>query len=226
MNLLVAVKSCQRHADLGYHQAIRDTWGRGLDVRFFMGRGDTGRYADETALNCADDYESLPWKTKAILEAFLSPKQNIWQYIFLCDNDTFIDPEKLLWLRFADYDYSGYFNRSAMSVFSYRDERGNWYPRCYSWASGGIGYFLNKKAASLVVEQYPHVWAEDMYVGQVLGPYVQKSQISVKSLENFKDVASWHFRRTKKYPTRYSPEMMYRSWILGNPQLMYEEDRK
>jgi len=232
MNLLVAVKSCRRDRALGYHQAIRDTWGRGLDVRFFMGLPVEERLTaqgpdvepDEVILNCKDDYESLPFKTQAIL-AWSTGRD--FDYTFLCDNDTFLKPDKLYRTDFKKYDYSGRFGEHPEigSLFEYTDGRGNFYPHCNPWASGGIGYFLSKYAAQTVQRYTPQIWAEDMHVGQCLGPYIRCGKISAADLKNFAGVAAWHFARYNKYPL-YSPEMMYRSWSLGDPQVMYDEDRR
>jgi len=226
MSLIVAVKSCRRDQSLGYHQAIRDTWGRGVDVRFFVGgSGIESNFApDEVALDCKDDYEALPFKTKAILE--WSTKRG-FDFTFLCDNDTFLKPDKLYRTDFQKYDYSGRFGEHPEigSIFSYTDGRGNFYPNCHPWASGGIGYFLSRHASLIVLEYTPMIWAEDMHVGQCLGPYIRNRNISACDLKNFHNVAAWHFLRTNKYP-RYNPEMMYRSWALGSPQIMYDEDRR
>lgn len=232
MNLLVAVKSCRQGRALGYHQAIRDTWGRGLDVRFFMGVPIEERLtsagpsvnSDEEILDCKDDYESLPFKTRAILQWSIERKHD---YTFLCDNDTFLKPDKLLRTDFERYDYSGRFGEHPEigSIFSYTDGRGNFYPNCHPWASGGIGYFLSRRAAECVVQYTPKIWAEDMHVGQCLGPYIRSGEFTACDLKNFHNVAAWHFLRTRKYPL-YSTEMMYRSWTIGNPQLMYQEDRR
>jgi hypothetical protein len=224
-NLLIAVKSCHRDADFGYHHAIRDTWGRGLDVRFFMGGRPIGSYADELCIDCKDDYESLPWKTKEILKWFLEQTEK--DYIFLCDCDTFILPDNLTHTDFKRYDYSGRFGEHPAigTLFPYTDGRGNHYPNCAPWASGGFGYFLSRRAAKCVLLCDPYTWAEDMFVGQSLSPYIRVGDITAADLPRFAGVAAWHFQRTRKYPL-YNPEMMYRSWELGNPYLMYAEDKK
>jgi hypothetical protein len=230
-NLLICVKSCRRDRALGYHQAIRDTWGRGLDVRFFMGLPAEERNtvngpevnADEIILDCKDDYESLPWKTKAILAWFL---KTAYDFGFMCDNDTFILPDNLTRTDFQRYDYSGRFGEHPAigTLFPYTDGRGNHYPNCAPWASGGIGYFLSRRAAGYILLCDPYTWAEDMFVGQCLSPYIQDHELSAADLPKFSGIAAWHFQRTKKYPL-YNPEMMYRSWELGTPNLMYAEDK-
>ena len=222
MDLLIAVKSCQAHRS--YHQAIRDTWGRYFpQVIFFMGDGHGHEVEDEVSLNCPDDYMSLPTKTKHILSWSLTYRD--FAHVYLCDNDTFVQPSRFANLEYQNYDYSGYMNKLCPvgETAFYKDHIGVW-PNCHPWTSGGVGYFLSSRAATAVSEQTPDVWAEDLWVGQVIGPEIQAGRFTGSHLENFHEVAAWHMRRTKKYP-QYKPEMMYRSWQLGNPDLMYAEDR-
>ncbi len=148
MNLTVVVKSCQRDRDRGFHDAIRETWGKDLlalggDLKFVVGGPGTTRTSDEINFaDCPDEYLDLPQKTHRVCNwAYLKR----WGHIFLCDNDTLVNPVKLLSL-----------------------------PQTlvYSWASGGYGYFLSPKAQAVVGTTPPMIWAEDMYVGQVMGPLV------------------------------------------------------
>ena len=76
--------------DLGYHDIIRGTWGQALrgkaHVRFFIGHTATDYFmahpkanarqlrSDETEVDAADDYHSLPFKTRAICQWALAKK--------------------------------------------------------------------------------------------------------------------------------------------------------
>lgn len=186
MRLLLAIKSCQRDLDRGYHDAIRQTWGRdtrGADLQFFTG-------AD---LNAPDDYDSLPFKTREILRRSI---QSGYDFTFLCDTDTFIIPSRLMSCDFQRYDFSGRFGSMPElgKTFNYRDQRGV-YNNIHPWPSGGVGYFVSRKAAEIVVATDPVVWAEDMFVGQALGPHIQSGAITAKDLPGFECCVSWHFPR-------------------------------
>ena len=233
MKLLIAIKSCHRDRDRGCHQAIRDTWGSkvvtDVTLGFFIGRDENSgqaswRLGDETQVDAPDDYENLPLKTREILRQSIG-----WNYdfTFLCDNDTFVNPERLLQTGFEKFDYSGRFGvlPPVGTQFDYTDGRGIEYPGCHPWASGGVGYFLSKKAAEHIVQFEPNIWAEDMWVGQVLGPEIQAGRINAANLSTLECQAAWHFARTRRYRF-YTPEMMYRSFELGDPGVMYEQDRK
>jgi hypothetical protein len=98
----------------------------------------------------------------------------LYTHMFLCDNDTFLVPRLMLQSGFVGYDYVGRFGENISRPFKYdaTDRHGvtQHFDRCYPWASGGYGYFLTKRAAAEVALEYPFTWAEDLWVGQVLGP--------------------------------------------------------
>lgn len=183
MSLLVAVKSCQMHRE--YHQAIRDTWGRHLETIFFMG-GSTGDHSfDEVILNCPDDYLGLPFKTQAICKFVLDTSID---YLFFADTDTFIIPERLLKSGFENFDYVGRFGGNIFKKFYYeapdREGRLEIHPECYPWASGGLGYFLSRKAFSIIAQSEPTSWAEDLGVGQIIGPLAAIGELKILDITN------------------------------------------
>ena len=107
--LIVAVKSCQRDKDAGFHDAIRETWGRdlkakGVQVMFFIGlppgvasMGHPQGYnqvlqRDEFIVNAADDYNSLPFKTRGICQWATA---KVFTHLFLCDCDTIINRRRM-----------------------------------------------------------------------------------------------------------------------------------
>ncbi len=107
------------------------------------------------ALPCPDDYASLPLRTMwfcrwATQYSVLSTQ---YDYLFKCDDDTYISLPRLLAFDPTGRDYIG----------------AEWRPGV-GYASGGAGYFLSRKAAAIVAERlesYP-TGAEDLLVGQVL----------------------------------------------------------
>lgn len=174
--LTVLVKSCQRDKKLGFHDAIRFTWGKdltalGVNVKFMMGGPGYDRVSDEINLvDCPDSYMDLPEKTRQICNwAVLNPVGTI----FLCDIDTLVRAERLTLLPWEQYDYAGGFKGGQAEVgkqFNYRDIHLGQETTLWPWASGGYGYFLSSRAQAAVAATFPMVWAEDMYVGQVIGP--------------------------------------------------------
>ena len=112
-------------------------------------------------LPCPDDYASLPQRTMwfcrwATQYSVLSTQ---WDYLFKCDDDTYISLPRLI-----------AFDPARPGVPGTPDYIGaEWRPGV-GYASGGAGYFLSRKAATIVAERlesYP-TGAEDLLVGQVL----------------------------------------------------------
>lgn len=232
IKLAIAVKSCHKDLDRGCHDAIRSTWGRdfkarGIDVFFFVGKDPTQedtrrvrRYVSgEVVVDCKDDYESLPVKTRRICQWVNS---KMFSHIYLCDNDTMVHPDKILSSGFEKYDYSAsqwWGGEPGDPPFHYSDSYGD-YPECRVWASGGFGYFLSRKAADIVANTYPKHWAEDMFVGDALAPFIDKREITVAKLSVMTD----HFPRCAvKYDPKYlAPAYQHGSfkWLFNGGPLV------
>jgi hypothetical protein len=185
--LLVAIKSCLADLDRGCHDVIRSTWGADLRgkalLRFFVGAETDGRTSrtyksDEVVVDAANDYHSLPFKTRAICQWALG--KNITN-TFLCDNDTYVNVPRLLTPEYLRYDYVGKISKPLGETFPYdapnRNGEVEHIENCYPWASGGFGYFLSKDAANDIADKFPLGWAEDLWVGQVLGPEIAKGNL-------------------------------------------------
>lgn len=195
----------------GYHDAILNTWGKrmpaNVDLHFFFGNAASWMLAldKEVCLDVPDDYINLPFKTKAICKWSVEKK---YDYTFLCDTDTFLIPKLLMQSGFEKYDYSGQFG-SAHPVgekFDYSDPHGN-YPDCYPWTSGGVGYFLSERAARIVTTCTPDVWAEDLWVGQCLGGFIDAGMVTAANLD-IEGVSAWHFPR-RKFKQVYDPKLKW-----------------
>lgn len=221
MTLLIAVKSCRADLDRGYHDIIRATWGqdfrdRNVLVRFFVGHTGADYFmshpkadaralkSDEVAVDCGDDYNSLPFKTRAICH--WATTKNV-DHILLCDTDTYVNAGNVLSCGYHRYDYVGKISKPIGETFPYDavDRNGvvDHIPECHPWASGGIGYFLSREAMFLISDTYPHGWAEDLWVGQVLGAEFAKGNMLALDLPE--GTYSHHFPQ-HKYGTGYKPE--------------------
>jgi len=217
VSLVIGVKSCARDLKAGFHEAIRQTWGQiHVPVRFFVGNGlYEGVQEDEIVLDCPDDYKSLPFKTKKMLSWLLGTDAT---HMFLCDNDTYVYEPEFQKLNYEPYDYAGKISLWPAGVqvgktFRYNDGLGTTHDPCWPWASGGYGYFISKKAAEAVVETEPCSWAEDLWVGQALGPLNQTGQISIKDIP-YHNVATWHFNKTTG---PFTVDKIYTAFRNGKP---------
>ena len=218
MNLAVCVKSCHKDLDRGCHDAIRSTWGLdlkalGVETYFFMGsdpsQQDTRRcrryVSNEVVVDCRDDYESLPVKTRRICQWVMG---KTFERVFLCDTDTYINARAFLSSSFERYDYAGRFIKDGTypggPPFRYEDEHGNLYPECRAWASGGWGYFLSRRAANVIASTPPTMWAEDMQVGNSLASGIDNGVLIGTSMTE-DTLGTFHY---PKVTTPYKPEFM------------------
>jgi hypothetical protein len=201
VRLLLAIKSCQRDQQTFCHQAIRETWGAhlppGVDLRFFMGGSSMPLMeADEVYLPVDDGYWELTPKTRGICKYTVDCH---YDYVYLCDTDTYLDVPKMLASDFQKYDFSG----GHLCFGEHGAELGKPYPRqvsprgsvCdpfYAYMSGGVGFFLSIKAAFEVsITTYYH-HSEDVWVGQVLGPLIEKGILRGGVFKDFETHAVWH----------------------------------
>lgn len=201
MKLLLAVKSCRRDQQTGCHEAIRETWGKdlpeGVDVRFFMGgEGHIWMDKDEVLLPVPDDYWTLTPKTKGICEYAV---QNNYDHVYTCDTDTYLVPRRMLDSGFDEFDYSGghlchgeHGKQLGVPYPGWTSPQGGVADPFYAYMSGGVGSFVSAKAARiLALTKYYH-HSEDVWVGQVLGPFIQQGALTGAVLTNFEHYAAWH----------------------------------
>jgi hypothetical protein len=164
--VLIAILTC--HKNRHRADAQRRTWIQdihGADYRFFLGRGDGSPQSDEVWLDCEDDYWNLPDKTKKMCSWALAHR---YDFIFKCDDDVLVFPDRLLKSGFEKYDYSGWLSRTFL-----REDAKAYYDKPRPCA-GGFSYWLSAKAARIVSLEEWHVsldFAEDRFVGNTLAQH-------------------------------------------------------
>ncbi len=135
------------------------------------------------ALPCPDDYPSLPQRTRWFCrwaleercqvrgercqeerdQAGLSLSPLPWDYLFKCDDDTYVSIPRLL--AYAEHLLSLSPNPSHLSPDYVGAE---WKPGV-AYGSGGAGYFLSRPTAATVAERLTHTTGvEDLLVGKIL----------------------------------------------------------
>jgi hypothetical protein len=147
-------------------QRCLSTWmadGEALDVRsvFLLGCPTIERPEQigphALALPCPDDYPSLPQRTNSFCR--WACEQPGWDYLFKCDDDTYISMPRL-----TAYD------PADPATGCPRDYIGaEWQPGV-GYGSGGAGYLLSLRAAAIVAERLhaTPTGAEDLLVGRLL----------------------------------------------------------
>jgi hypothetical protein len=220
--LLICVKSCERDILNGANRAIYETWGNWLTTLFFVGSTNVHHSNDEVILECPDDYDGLPFKTREIAKFGLKTK---FTHLFFCDIDTFVVPERLLECGFEQYDYMGLFGEGYNSEGHFDHKiSGPWDRKApdmmmrdvYPWASGGHGYFLSRQALKLVASTEPMHWAEDFCVGQILGPAIEAGLLTSYNHPRFNGYVVDHFSGTGQGKV-YSPDWMRDRYREGLP---------
>jgi hypothetical protein len=157
-----------------------------------------------------------------------------YDFTYLVSNDVFLLPQKLLSCGFEKYDYSGFFHEStpfgelATEDYECTFKTADGYGikrKLYNWADGGDGRMLSRKAAAAIVAKSDaSYWlaADDIMIGQTLGPLIGNGELTAWNMGYHKDAApdngiTWHH---KSYPEhrniQYDPNTF---WM----KKMYEE---
>jgi len=209
MKILVAIESCADHRR--YHQAQRDTWIKDLpkevSYRFFMGGSSESYYVgepwfrfDEVCLNVDDSYRGLALKTREICRWAYDAG---YDFLFKTDTDTVISVSRLLTSDFASHDYLGGENADNLPA-----EVG---PGRIEFASGGAGYWLSKKAMSIVSRGRPEACGEDVYAALMLREQgiqpVWNQGYRWKPGATTDSAISFHL--SSALQKKYTPELMY-----------------
>jgi hypothetical protein len=238
--VLFAVNSWNEDAKRGCHQAIRETWGKDVgsaDLRFFMPRlPNYNRLDDEIPVDVSREYNDVSKEVLAILKWSLDAG---YDFTFLVSNDTFVKPQVILKSDFDNYDFCGFFHEQtplgeiSQSEYECTFDTADGFGvkrKLYNWADGGDGRMFSRKAAQAVVD-HPEAaayWfaADDICIGQVLGPLIATGDIQVWNIDDHREPAtipgnglSWHYKNfPENKDVRYNPRA---GWM----HKMYEATR-
>jgi len=133
-----------------------DTWfsdamACGMDAVFLMGEPNVKqaeRCGPLLILPCHDAYNTLPMRTWQFIRWAIH--RDDWDYLFKCDDDTYVAASRL-----ASYDPQG------------RDYIGAEWRSGVNYGSGGAGYFLSRRAAEIVITKpLAPLGAEDALIGE------------------------------------------------------------
>jgi hypothetical protein len=152
--------------------AVRESWltriPHNMQAMFFVGTGQSALEKDVVVIPTRDDYESLPRKVQAFYRHCL--ERYDFDYLFKCDDDTYLVCERLSALIKDGHDFIG----SA-----------DWWP---SHADGGAGYVLSRPATEIVARaDCPEFGKEDLWVTGVLRSAGIEFQMSSLLLQNHRE---------------------------------------
>lgn len=152
MKILVAI--CTHRGNSSAREGVRDSWLRdlpeGIDVMFFMGgKEPTSSDGDLLVLKVDDTYDGLPKKVHALFRYALEHRE--FDYLFKCDDDTYVVLERLQEIVNRNHDLVGDSNLRI------------------GWPCGGAGYMLSRKAVEFLASlPEPGDGPEDHWVGHML----------------------------------------------------------
>jgi hypothetical protein len=184
MKALIAISSCGDFEANGNNQAMRETWLRDLwpyagtvDYKFFFGMGQNAPQLEDSVIlpDVDDGYGFLTYKTRASLRW---AHERGYSHILRCFPDTYVRVDRLMACDFASFDYYGDFRSEEGGRTD--GGTGKQMPtlqKAQNYASGGAGYWLSRKAFSLLLNApVTGIWrdeittyAEDLWVGNILG---------------------------------------------------------
>lgn len=156
VNIIVGI--CSWIGARDKRDAVRRTWlqysQQGIECLFFTGGGislSSEELKDTVLLDAPDGYNELPAKVFSFFRYALENYDFNW--LFKCDDDTYLDLSRLSDLTLPEYDLIG----DVML-----DQR--------KAPSGGAGYFLSRTMVKKIVAQpsLPSVGAEDLIVGNMV----------------------------------------------------------
>jgi hypothetical protein len=192
MRLLIGIKSCQKDRLNGYHQTIRETWGKNLpgdvDLLFFVGglKPPVKLEKDERHVPVDDGYWELLAKTKAIMRYAL---QHDYDFSYMADTDSYLNVSGMMTCGFEAYDYCGGFINPVNETFGKTIRPWRTFPHdcliepAYAAFSGGHGSFLSKYAMKIAsVFPWPCGEGEDFMIGTALGPFIISGEIKAAIL--------------------------------------------
>ena len=238
MKILFAVMSAEHYIFNGMDDLIRQTWARDAaqhgDFRFFCGRGDTVLHPDYVRVDAPDDKDNLIYK---VVEMCWWALDYGYDYILKTDIDTFVSfPFVLKDLK--KFDYIG------TSVGTPGKPYGD--TGAYGFIQGSA-MWLSRDAMNLIAHEvidtmlletprlmkangiispYPH--SEDLWIGMVLGPRIERGEIKVgidKEFSNGK--VTYHFAICHSTCTQEEWRARLERWFaeLHKGNFAYHESR-
>jgi hypothetical protein len=188
-------------------KAAQDRFGRNLsrygsdsEYCFILGSRRVVPLLENGALEVPviEAYENLPLKTYWFVRHMVETRD--FDYLFKCDHDTWIHPERLE--AAARGDYAGSATATSLETFSTQHHFGKCTDRTWNqtpyqkpyrgeYFCGGYGYFLSRLAAEFVArpDLYSYFRSE-LYEDKAVGDLLRG------------DSWDWHYMTTKEMPSQ------------------------
>ncbi|QNN24324.1 hypothetical protein HED60_19290 [Planctomycetales bacterium ZRK34] len=145
---MIAVATCQKYRERveGCRSSWLSLWGHCCDYLFFQGGETESLSGDILTLTVADTYAALPQKTYALLRYVAD--NDLCDYLFKCDDDSFVHIPRLLDSGYEQFDYSGFVREPRVAVPN----------DGVPYAHGGAGYWLSRRAIHAALSAPSEIW--------------------------------------------------------------------
>ncbi|WP_338290164.1 glycosyltransferase [Luteolibacter sp. LG18] len=165
--ILVGICSARKYGDK--RQAVRDTWMSrpmpGIECLFFVGRGEEPVESgpDLVVVDADDGYEALPEKVLGFFDEALKHREFDW--LFKCDDDTYLALDRLGELVDGEHDFVGN---------EFLERRGS--------PSGGAGYLLSRELVQKLSDDTGLALSgpEDVIIGEAAMGYGAKARATTR----------------------------------------------
>ena len=154
--ILIAVPTCEETA--ARRKACEETWAstKLAEVRFFTSEDLGVPITAESSRLKTDElgFVNRPGQALSVRQTYLCrwALERNYDFVFKCDDDTYVWVDRLLHSGFANHDYSGYAQ--------------DWHNPPF--ASGGAGYWLSRKAMLVIANATRWMDPEDVWVATTL----------------------------------------------------------
>lgn len=132
--IIICVLSCAKNENR--RKTIRETWLKGCEIEYYFFIGDKESQDKENVINldCDDGYKGCAEKQLKILEYCYNNIE--FDYLFQCDDDTYVVIDKFEQYQFVDnIEYLGF------PLITHK----------FNYAHGGAGFFLNKNSINKIL---------------------------------------------------------------------------
>jgi hypothetical protein len=156
-NLLIGTFSCAKNINRVYELERLNVYNNISNQYYVITNHDSKIFSNYNtiSLDMEDGYQNLIFKTVKLLEYFLDSK---YDYCLKCDDDSFVDINRLCKFEYNSLDYAGLFFNTNVNFpieyfkkIEYTQEFLD--VKSFSFCAGG-GYFLSKKSAEKIVTNY------------------------------------------------------------------------
>lgn len=228
---IIVIPTCEKNK--ARLEAVQETWVKDLRENFKLlyvfARPDekTELRGNYLYLDCPESYEEGPRKVIAIYNFLI--KNFAFDYIYKCDDDTYVDLEKFVELNLEGKDYLGNFATDKKTAIDPTAHYGKCTNKLLEvpyrgkfivpWARGGRGYILSRHATEELCRLTTNQDLEELFEDKMVGEVLSRAK-NIKTLHFDKSqMPSLHPIQASEMYLIHSLHKTNRSLLKENPIL-------